>query len=368
VPLSYVTITGTFEDGTGTPLSGTVTFTPSATVYSSGAAIVSEDSPITAKVTAGSLTGPGGSPLQLLPTDIGSATDGLTGFWYWTVTVSVAGTQTWSFFLPSSPTTVDLYDLAATGAGGGAGGGSGTVMSVAVNSVNGFAGTVANPTTTPAVTLETTVTGILKGNGTGVTAAVSGTDYATPTSGSGLLKGNGAGGFSAATAADVPGFDGVTVTGSPSAGYVPTATSGSAATWQPAAGGVQSLTFTYSSTGAAPSSGTFTAGAVAADQNEIPRVCTTSGTPGTWRRLYAQPYQFWAEDYGAKGDGQVTGDAVVSGGALSTVTSATAAFTAADTGKTFVLNGGQASTAALIGTLTYVNATTCTMSLAAGQA
>ncbi len=56
-------------------------------------------------------------------------------------------------------------------------GGSGTVTSVSVVSANGFAGTVATATTTPAITLSTTVTGILKGNGTAISAAVAGTDY-----------------------------------------------------------------------------------------------------------------------------------------------------------------------------------------------
>jgi hypothetical protein len=46
-----------------------------------------------------------------------------------------------------------------------------------------------------------TLTGIVKGNGTSAfSAAVSGTDYAPATSGSSILKGNGSGGFSAATA------------------------------------------------------------------------------------------------------------------------------------------------------------------------
>jgi len=58
-----------------------------------------------------------------------------------------------------------------------AGGGSGTVTSVSVVSANGFAGTVATATTTPAITLTTTVTGILKGNGTAISAATAGTDY-----------------------------------------------------------------------------------------------------------------------------------------------------------------------------------------------
>ena len=62
----------------------------------------------------------------------------------------------------------------------GAGGGSGTVTTLSVVSANGFAGTVANATTTPAITLSTTVTGLLKGNGTAFSAAVAGTDYLTP--------------------------------------------------------------------------------------------------------------------------------------------------------------------------------------------
>lgn len=48
---------------------------------------------------------------------------------------------------------------------------SGTVTSVSVVSANGLAGTVATATTTPALTLSTTVTGILQGNGTAISAA-----------------------------------------------------------------------------------------------------------------------------------------------------------------------------------------------------
>lgn len=50
--------------------------------------------------------------------------------------------------------------------------GSGTVTSVSVTSANGFAGTVATSTTTPAITMSTSVTGILHGNGTAVAAAI----------------------------------------------------------------------------------------------------------------------------------------------------------------------------------------------------
>jgi hypothetical protein len=58
--------------------------------------------------------------------------------------------------------------------------GSGTVTSVSVVSANGFAGTVANATTTPAITLSTSITGVLKGDGTALSAATAGTDYVAP--------------------------------------------------------------------------------------------------------------------------------------------------------------------------------------------
>ncbi len=48
---------------------------------------------------------------------------------------------------------------------------SGTVTSVSVVSANGLAGTVATSTTTPAITLSTTITGILQGNGTAISSA-----------------------------------------------------------------------------------------------------------------------------------------------------------------------------------------------------
>jgi hypothetical protein len=54
---------------------------------------------------------------------------------------------------------------------GGGSAGSGTVTSVSVVSANGLAGSVANPTSTPAITLSTTITGALKGNGTAISAA-----------------------------------------------------------------------------------------------------------------------------------------------------------------------------------------------------
>lgn len=95
------------------------------------------------------------------------------------------------------------------------GGGSGTVTSVSVVSANGFAGTVATATTTPAITLTTTVTGLLKGNGTAISAAVANTDFQsaitlTTTGTSGVSTFNG-------TTLNIPNYGGgnVSNTGTP---------------------------------------------------------------------------------------------------------------------------------------------------------
>ena len=82
-----------------------------------------------------------------------------------------------------------------------------------------------------------------------------------------------------------------------------------------------------------------------------------------------QPYQFLPESYGARGNGKVIGDATIAGGSLGTLTSASAAFTSADTGKTILVNGANGATSApLITTITFVNATTVTLGTAAANA
>lgn len=62
---------------------------------------------------------------------------------------------------------------------GGGGAGSGTVTGIIISSTNGLAGTSDGNSATPTLTLSTSVTGILKGNGTAISAAVVGTDYLT---------------------------------------------------------------------------------------------------------------------------------------------------------------------------------------------
>jgi hypothetical protein len=65
----------------------------------------------------------------------------------------------------------------------------GTVTTISIANANGFSGSVINPTTTPAITLSTSIAGILKGNGTAVSAASAGTDYLAPSGNGSSLTG-----------------------------------------------------------------------------------------------------------------------------------------------------------------------------------
>lgn len=76
------------------------------------------------------------------------------------------------------------------------GGGSGTVTSTSVVTANGFSGTVASATTTPAITLGTSVNGIAYGDGTALNAVTIGSGL---TFAGGTLSASGGGGGSAIT-------------------------------------------------------------------------------------------------------------------------------------------------------------------------
>jgi hypothetical protein len=102
-----------------------------------------------------------------------------------TLTGIVIGNGTSAMTAVSSTTALQVlrvnsggtgYEFATVSFGGG------SVTTVSIVSANGFAGSVATPSTTPAITLTTTVTGVLKGNGTAISAAVAGTDYQAPIS------------------------------------------------------------------------------------------------------------------------------------------------------------------------------------------
>ena len=107
-------------------------------------------------------------------------------------------------------------------------------LPVLVSSANGFAGAVVNGTSNATVTMKTTITGLLKGNGTAISAAVSGTDYAPATSGTSILYGNGAGGFSNVTIGTNLSFSGGTLNA--------TATSGTSILYGNGSGGFSNVT------------------------------------------------------------------------------------------------------------------------------
>lgn len=93
------------------------------------------------------------------------------------------------------------------------------VTSISIASSNGFTGTSSGGAT-PSLTLATSITGILKGNGTAISAATSGTDYAPATSGTSILYGDGAGGFSNVTIGTGVSFAGGTLSATGTGGTV----------------------------------------------------------------------------------------------------------------------------------------------------
>lgn len=139
-------------------------------------------------------------------------------------------------------------------------GGSGTVTSVSVATANGFAGSVANPTTTPAITLTTPLSGLLKGNGTAMVAASSGTDFSAGTSGlgTGIVKTTtGTGALTVAVAADFPTLNqNTTGTAAGLSAVLAVASGGTNSTATPTAGGIGYGTGTAHAYTAAKTTGT----------------------------------------------------------------------------------------------------------------
>lgn len=324
-------------------MTGTVTFTPSTTVYAAGQPLVSPASPVQCQIIGGQLKTPSGAPVQLLSQGSSGLTiEGRTGFWYWTAAIAIGGgasaaTDSFSFFLAASPATVDLYSLANTGVvsslyvplAGGTMTGQLTTPDVAVSGLTGAtaASRYAGATASGAPASGTFMAGDFVIDQTGkvwictaggtpgtwaaagptipVTIAQGGTGQATQqaamdalagaqTSGQ-FLRGNGSHVvMGPIQASDVPQLS----------QYNPIGLTGATAPTSYAGGTVSGH----------PLSGTWSQGQWVVDQSGKIYVCVTGGTPGTWRRVGADPWQFFIEDY-AKCDGKQALVTVVNGSA-----------------------------------------------------
>lgn len=182
------------------------------------------------------------------------------------------------------------------------------VTAVTVVSANGFTGSSSGGAT-PALTLGTSITGLLKGNGTAISAATSGTDYAPATSGTSILYGNGSGGFSNVTVGSGLTFSAGTLS-STATGTV-TSVSG--------IGTVNGLTLT----GTVTSSGSLTLGGTLSLVSP-PAIGGTTPNAGSFTTLkYNNGYGSVADVYGCrawvnfKGDGTV---AVIGSGNVTSIT------------------------------------------------
>ena len=176
--VSGITLTGTVTTSGSLTLGGTLAVTPSD--FSSQAAntflaapngsagvptfrtIAAADVPALSYVSSVGASAPLASTGGLTPTlSIPVATSSADGY---------LSSTDWSTFNSKQPAGAYL-------------------TSVAVATANGFAGTSSGGTT-PSLTLTTSVNGVLKGNGTAISAATAGTDYSAGTSSlaTGILK------------------------------------------------------------------------------------------------------------------------------------------------------------------------------------
>lgn len=293
---------------------------------------------------------------------------------------------------------------------GGGGGGGGSVTSVSVTAANGFAGTVANPTSTPAITVSTTVTGLLKGNGTAVSAATAGTDYLAPAGNGSQLTGITVSQVTGAAPLASPALSGTptapTATASTSTTQVattafvqaaiPASLDGTASDIQPSPGtraagsagkpadaahvhgqppviaptGLTGATAASRYAGATvsgpPVTGTFSAGDWVQAQDGPVWLCATGGTPGSWKQAGDQPWQFRPETYGAKRDGKIVTDGAMtaSSGVLTCATSHP--FTAGANKYALVWAAATSSTY-LFAAATFTDSSHVTLGTAAGN-
>lgn len=186
-----------------------------------------------------------------------------TGLWI--------GRRYWDTDL-AAPVWVQSVKPTVWATAGGGGGGTGTVTSVSVVSANGFAGTVATASTTPAITLKTTITGLLKGNGTAISAAAAGTDYVAPTT---TVNGHALSANVTVTASDV-GLGSVTNDAQTKAAIVPNTAPAAGNLLVGNAGGTAYAPVASSGDVTVSSAGAFTIGAAKVTYAKMQNVSATS--------------------------------------------------------------------------------------------
>ena len=212
---------------TGTALAISAAGTSGQVLTSSGAGAPTWTTPTTGTVTSVTGTAPiassGGTTPAISISQATTSTNGYLSSTDWntfngkqpagtyvtsvgaTSPVTSTGGTTPTIAIPAATTSASGY-LTSTDWNTFNNKGSGTVTAVSVSSANGFAGTSSGGAT-PALTLTTSITGVLKGNGTAISAATSGTDYSAGTSAltTGILKSTTTtGALSIAVAGDFP--------------------------------------------------------------------------------------------------------------------------------------------------------------------
>jgi hypothetical protein len=265
--LSMVTLTGRYQTPTGGPETGTVTFTPATTLQSSSSTIIIQPQPVTA-----TLDGTGSFSVSLLATDATGVTP--TG---WTYTVSeklgpatAQVGRTYSIQLPQAVTPVDLSTISPVSPSGpvsqfGALGSNNTwtgtntfSAAVALNGgvtlasalpINqGGTGATSAPSARTALGLGTASTSNIDVTNTdiqplgtqaaGSTGQIADAGHVHPmiagatTGAQGIVQLAGDLGGTAASPSVLK-VNGVSVTGTPAAGYVPFASGTTAASWSP---------------------------------------------------------------------------------------------------------------------------------------
>jgi hypothetical protein len=104
--LSTITVTGSYVNAAGAPVSGSVTFTPTVAVVDAAYNQIVVPSPVTVTLASGSFS------VALPVTDDADLTP---SGWTYTVTETFTGGRTYSISLPASlGATVDLADLGPT--------------------------------------------------------------------------------------------------------------------------------------------------------------------------------------------------------------------------------------------------------------